>query len=200
MSLPRTLVIDEHGEEPTIVDQRFHEHRRAVETGFAAAAEVVESNSRHRRSGLRGIRWWHAAGAFLFAVMLLVPSVFAYREHSKARALRAVVDEITSAHDSPRTAQSASPGALSAFTWDGRTSESAATSTQSASRTVDRIAMERRGADLLVANDYPAALEHYRALAASFPEDRAFADAVIVLESKQKCLGQSSRALGAPCR
>lgn len=197
MSLPRTLVIDEHLEEHTVVDQRFHQPRRDVETHFEAAAD----DSRYQRPGFRRIRWWHVLAAFFFVVMLSIPSVFAYREHLEARALRTIIDEITRANATPQSTEPARAGMLLHFTQHGRAFESVGTPApaQSAARPEDRTAMERLGANLLVTNDYAAALEHYRALAASFPDDRAFADAVIVLESKRKCLGPSP-PLGAPCR
>lgn len=201
MSLPRTLVIDDHLEEHTVVDQRFHGPRRDVEMHFEAAADVIQSDSRYQRRRFRRIRWWHVLAAFFFVLVLSIPSIFAYREHLEARALRAIIEEISGANATPQSTEPASAGMLLHFTQHDPAFESFGTPApaQSAARPKDRTAMERLGADLLITNDYAAALEHYRALAASFPDDRAFADAVIVLESKRKCLGPSP-PLGVPCR
>jgi len=196
VSLPRTLVVDEHGEERTIVDHRFHDPRMQVE-GDLVPSNIAEPDAFPRRIGFGRIQWWHVVAAFLVVVMLCVLSIVAYREHVKACGLRAAIAELTRAQSIPEAAERRSPGAPSPSAGLGPFVGSVEAPTESASPTKDRVAMERRGADLLAANDYMAALGHYRGLAAAFPGDRAFANIVIVLESKQRCLRPSPEMDGA---
>jgi hypothetical protein len=62
----------------------------------------------------------------------------------------------------------------------------------------DREALQRHGADLLVANNYEEALRHYRLLAGLIPQNRAFGDLVEVLEAKLGCR-TASGAKSPPC-
>jgi cysteine synthase len=50
---------------------------------------------------------------------------------------------------------------------------------------IDRL--ESVGAALIRANDFEAALNHYRALAQSIPSKNVFGDLVLVLQSKLRC-------------
>ena len=120
-------------------------------------------------------------------------TIFAYREHQNARALRKAIEEIARM---PNGADLADDQALTKSSQSVRIDQARRSRTH---RDVDRVSMERQGADLLAANDYLGALTHYRALADEFPNEPVFADVVMVLELKLRCVG-SIRAIDETCQ
>jgi hypothetical protein len=207
MKLPRTLVIEQEDEE-TIVDARARDLTNAVvETQLMDPAAFLSTEGftgedaapprgqtgvnpkRHSsnpslRSWATGLgRWRPIAGGVVLGALICVLATLALRERHNARKLQALVEDLSRArYDAPSDGppQSAAPSR--------RVDPTPPPQAHPAARFVDRDSLERRGAELLGANDYVAALAHYRALSRAFPEEHVFVDAVEVLQVKTRCL------------
>jgi hypothetical protein len=222
MSRPRTSVIGEQDDEETTVDRHSWDLASAsCKTEVVDPADLLPAASsfgrtesvpqhedvdrevtRHaqpagpvdRRLSIFGrfqARSLGVGGVLLGFVCAL--TMFAYREHQNARALRKAIEEIARA---PNGAGLADEQAFTRSSNPARVDQARRSRTH---RDVDRVSLERRGADLLAANDYLGALTHYRALAQEFPDEPVFAEVVMVLELKQRCVG-STRAIGETCQ
>lgn len=133
---------------------------------------------------------WSRVIASLVTLISIGSFFFAYREHENARALRATLEEIHAAHAIPRSTGSSDPTVPRPVT---RPELSDGTELGAEFREESRTVLERRGADLLGANDYASALTHYRAMVALFPKELVFQHIVRILESKKRC-GESGVA------
>jgi hypothetical protein len=135
---------------------------------------------------------WRQTIAGVFALALVL-APWALAQHQAINALHEAIGEMKTHCRPPHIVQATpaplSPGALQI---DERGQGRAADDPS------DREALERHGADLLVANNYEEALGHYRLLARLFPHDRAFSDLVVVLEAKLGCRNRG-RSKSWPC-
>jgi hypothetical protein len=212
VSLSQTLVIEPE-DEPTIVDRRSKQLAEAsLETQLVDPAKLlrtelprggsptplrdsahVDPKNRFRRCeawATRIVGWRPTPGGVALLVSIGVLGVWALRQHHEARRLQALMDDLRRARDDAPAARApestpASPTAPIDPTRPQRQPEPPG---------ADRAALERRGAELLGANDHTAALAHYRALTKAFPEERVFADVVEVLEFKRGCSGPGAEA------
>jgi hypothetical protein len=225
MSRPHFSLTSEQDDEETTVDRRFRDRAGSLcETelidpadilaaklpyggkGSADACEDVDPESRKgvppagpaqpRFPILGGLEPKSLVIGIVLSALVCLLATLAYREHQNAQALRKSIEEISRAQ--PRAGPTNAPE---------HATDSGPVPIDRVSRPpvrrdtlhAVRVALERQGADLLVANDYLGALAHYRALAVRFPNEPVFADLVTVLESKQRCLG-SGAASGETCR
>jgi len=225
MSEPRRFVISEQDDEETTIDRRPRDlgsscsktelidpgdllatapsfgRTRSVPllegTDVEAATDAPRAGSANWRSWISGRFRVRSLGAVIVLLGLVcVLTTFAYREHRNARALQKAIEEMARAQNGARPANAQ---AFATSSQPVRIDQAQHSRADREPRRLDRVSAERRGADLLAANDYLGALAHYRALAEEFPNEAVFADIVMVLELKQHCFGSNS-AISETCR
>jgi hypothetical protein len=125
----------------------------------------------------------------------LVCALWTAAQYQVVNALHEAIEQIRADCLVPDARETASPVLPSVAVEVGEPAEGDALA---GALSTDREALERRGADLLAANNHQEALGHYRLLVRLSPHDRAFRDLVAVLEAKLGCR-TAQRSTSPPC-
>lgn len=190
MSLPSTLVLRDD-EEPTVVDAHHQSQRTAKEASRRGCPFRVL-----RPINAVRFRWFGHLCLLLAGALLVATSSVAFRERSESARLHQTIEQLRREKDAwltaPRTGNQEG-------SHDPNKARSDSTEVHANEGARDRDQLEQRGAALLVANDYRAALEHYQVMSARFPGEPAFPRLVQILRARLRCeSGHPSR--GFSCR
>ncbi len=148
-----------HGLRAKLSGQR----RRMVETGVLLALVLV-----------------------LVFVLVFVLGSAAYQQRRAIAALRETIEEMKTSLAAPRVQDSVGSAGRE-LTPNGTGTRLEVPVREITS--VEREALEHRGATLIGSNNFVDALTHYEALTQLFPNEAVFRDLVIVLRAKLRCVG-----------
>ena len=190
MSIPPTLVLP-RDEEQTVVDSRSQPRPQAQEP----SPRLVLLAHLRRLSGLR-FTWLRAVGLFVLAALLIVMSTVALLERDKSERLHQANEQLRREREAWLTT---ALGYDEDEERDSTKERSGFRHTPANETSHSRDELEQRGAALLVANDYRAAIEHYETMSKQFPGEPVFSRLVQILRARLNCPpGRLSRA--SPCR
>lgn len=157
-----------------------HDHARLATTRNSCGARWVRRSWPVRRH----VEEKSLPLVVILAALLCTVGVLGYREHQTVRVLRDTLAEITRVQSHLGADDPTGPVAHGGTLQVSSTGQPLA---YGQTEPPNRAALERQGADLLAANDFEAALTHYRALMEKMPNEPVFADLVTVLELKRRC-------------
>jgi len=204
---PATMVIWDPDEERTLVDQARHARPASALRGSGPTPPPRSPSTPDEHSQRQAEPSWRSASTLLsshrrqviefslaFAVLVGLGSV-AQQQSQVVEALRVTLTELGAPRPTSDSAQSR------AFEQSRETPQPADLQRRAAAREIaaeEREEMERHAAALIAANDFPAALKQYQALAELFPREATFRDFVAVLRAKLRC-DRADRSASSAC-
>jgi hypothetical protein len=190
VSEPPTLLIPEIDEDGTFVDTRnadFDSHPETLNDMHAPSSKTADGYAERLCNGFSlrrplGLRRY-AQGIVVVGLVSGLTFV-GYQQWRIAESIRTSMGELSDAKPSLPNREAPSFPERAPLGRDSA-SDSKPMSQETREARMDRL--ESIGAALIRANDFEAALHHYRALAQAIPEESVFRDLVFVLRSKLRC-------------